>query len=216
MRTHKPDLVRPSDTVFNATNKQFGVPTLRDLMREIDQLKRNQAVLQSTLSAITIPSGQDLLDELGLQTDPLSNIDFKFAQPVFARALKGSVTATVITSTSGTTVTSANTSDRLIGGVPYLCFGVGKINANADPTGFIISLIRMEATGTSEEGERTGTAAGERGLSAPATARIIWGNDTTINFAVRAKVDTGTGSVNDASVWGICLPLNVMAFREVL
>lgn len=201
-RQNKPTMLNPLDTVRKVTDQSLGIPSTLDTDRRIATLERAVVLLTQRLDSRSAPSplaGASM-------TDIMSVFEYIIPGVVYGKSVKGSVTPTAITSTTGTTVTSFSLGP-LQKGVPYLVFAVGKVNANADPTGFIYAMIRIVNSGAGIDGEQTGTASGERALEAPNGATVV-GEGASINVAVRSRVTTGSGSVNDASVWAVGVPLN--------
>ena len=202
-RQNQPTLLNPLDTVRKQTDQSLGIPSTIDTESRLAALERETVQMKRLIERLLMPSaplaGADM-------TDILSVLEFIVPGIVRGKAVKGSVTPTAVTSTTGTTITSFNLGP-LMKGVPYVVFGVAKVNANADPTGYIFAMIRIVNSGAGVDGEQTGTAAGERALVSPNGLEVV-GDGTSINVAVRARVTTGSGSVNDASVWAVGIPMN--------
>jgi hypothetical protein len=214
MRQHAPTLVRPMSAVEKATERNTGILTMLDLATDIAALKRDVADLRATIARTSEPSFDiaAMLTQIGL-SDPLQSIDYITAGPIPGSTVKGSTSPASVTSTTGTTITSFNLGP-LIENVPYAVIAVASMAANADPAGFIFSMVRIGASGTSVDGMQTGTASGERTLVAP-TGTVVIGAGSTINIAARARLSAaGAGSVNDASVWALAIPLYLFAFRQ--
>jgi hypothetical protein len=200
MRRNPPTLVNPEDVVFAATDRQFGVTPRQTLEERLAAVERLLAQRDGERSHAPRPAPAGaLLAALAYATPGLPAV----------KAAKGSITADSVSSTTGTTIVNGNTSSVLAAGVPYLVIGVAAMAANAPSGQSIISQVRIEASGTNTEGMRTATVSGERTLVAVEIKTVV-GTGATINIAGRARVTGGTGSINDAVVFGLCIPLNVM------
>jgi hypothetical protein len=199
-RRNPPTLVDPTDVVTRATDRQLGITPSRSIEERLATLERLLARQDREVARALrqTPAGA-LLAGLAYATPGLPKV----------QAAKGSVTADSVTSTTGTTIVNGNTDKALVAGVPYLVIGVAAMAANAPSGQSIISQVRIEASGSNTEGMRTTTVGGERTLVAVDIKTVV-GTGSTINIAGRARVTGGTGSINDAVVFGVCVPLNVM------
>lgn len=124
------------------------------------------------------------------------------------RAVKGAVTPTNVTSTTGATITNSNLGPLLIG-VPYLVFAQADMDMNAPAGQSIIAVVRIGASGANVDGTRTATVGGERRGSAW-DFQIVLGAGTSVNIAGRARVTGGTGTINDCISVGWAIPLGAM------
>lgn len=127
--------------------------------------------------------------------------------PTFAQAIAGYTFHSV--GTSITTVANQNTG-VLASGKRYFVYARADGQGNAPSGGNIQMYVRIEAGGSNTAGTTTGVASGERPINAQ-DAKIVTGTGATINVAARAGTDTGTGSITDASVHCIVIPLDVPA-----
>lgn len=156
-------------------------------------------VTYAKIAAAAIGTGASKLaasDHVHLLTDP-----------TFDQSVAGYTFHSV--GTSITTIANKNTG-TLASGKRYFVYARADGQGNAPATGNIQMYVRIEAGGTNTAGTTTGVASGERPIWAQ-DAKIVTGTGAAINVAARAGTDTGTGSITDASVHFLVIPLDVPA-----
>jgi hypothetical protein len=197
MRRNAPHLIDPKRAAIAVIDRSLVGTSDVQLLDRLDQMERRINELTNILSRqlpVTLP-----------QEFPLS-----WASPLVLQTsnVKGSVTATNVTSTSGTTITNSNIGP-LIAGIPYQVFAFAGMAINAPAGQTIITCARIEATGSTIDGTRTTTTGGERwGIAVD--SKVVMGTGASINIAGRARVTGGTGTVNDAISYGWAIPLGAM------
>lgn len=194
-RRNAPALIDPRNALRSIADKQLGDINPYDLLARIESLEH------------TISQMSD---------DDARNLPISFPQEIMRASplilttsnVKGSVTPTNVTSTTGTTITNSNTNPLLIG-IPYLVFATSGMAINAPAGQTMIVCVRIEAAGTTVDGTRTTTVGGERwGMAWD--FKVVMGTGASINIAGRARVTGGTGTVNDAMSAGWAIPLGAM------
>lgn len=194
-RQNPPALIEPVNSVRRMTDKRLGVRSDRDVIDQLDELLRVAGDQNREVARL-----RSMVSAAGVLSMASPNI-------VTTYSAKGSITATNVTSTTGTTITNSNMT--LIAGVRYLVIAVAGLTLNAPAGQSIISVVRIEATGANTDGTRTATVSGERwGMAFD--AKEVVGSGSSINIAGRARVTSGTGTVNDAISFGIAFPLGGM------
>lgn len=198
MRRNPPVLIDPVRDLNQRTDNALGLKT-------IDAIDRRLSALESLVS--------DIVRQRFDPADPIAIIGaverLSRASPDVLTTInvKGSITATNVTSTSGTTITNGNIAP--IAGLRYLIIGIAALALNAPAGQTIYSCMRIGASGTTVDGMRTATPSGERTCVA-IDVQTITGDGSSINVAGRARVSGGTGTVNDAISIGIGIPLGAM------
>lgn len=195
-RQNRPAMVDPRNTIQAATDRQLGISTPVALEDRIAELERQIAAQNQTIARLL------------RQTIREEPIGFVTPQVLTTRSVKGAVTATNVTSTTGTTITNSNLPALLIG-VPYLVFAESDMDMNAPAGQSIIACVRIGSSGATIDGTRTATVGGERRGTAW-DAQIIIGTGASVNIAARARVTGGTGTVNDCISFGWAIPLGAM------
>lgn len=175
--------------------------------------------LPSAIDATKIGTGTVDNTEFGRLNGVTSDIQTQFTgkastththlltDPLFDQNIAGYTAHSI--STALTTVANKNTA-VLTSGKRYFVYARADGQGNAPATGFIQMYVRIEAGGSNTPGTSTGVASGERPIWAQ-DAKIVVGTGSAINVAARAVTDTGTGSISDASVHFIIIPLDVPA-----
>ena len=192
MRKNPPRLIDPKNALQVAKERSFGIPQIGDVLSRLDELDQ-------------LIGGQNRELNRLRSLAALGSI-FSHATPDIQRTVnvKGSVTATNVTSTGGTTITNSNVT--LAAGIRYLVIGWAGLTLNAPAGQTVISCVRIEATGTTVDGTRTTTTSGERwGMAID--FKILVGTGASVNIAGRARVTGGTATINDAISAGIAIPL---------
>lgn len=195
MRQNAPRLIDPKNALQAVKERSFGIPDANDLLARIAGLDRligdQNRELQQLRSLLSI--GQAL----------------SYASPavLFTPNVKGSVTPTNVTSTSGTTITNGNITPAI--GVRYLIVAFAGMAINAPAGQSIIVCTRIGASGSTIDGTRTTTVGGERWGISISFLEII-GDGSSVNVAGRARVTGGTGTVNDAISAGIGIPIGMV------
>lgn len=196
MRRNTPALIDPSRATSAVVDRSLGAPSAADTADRLDQLERRIYELTRVVERS--------------QSKPLTSIHslLSFASPgiLTTFALKGSVTATNIT--TPTTVTNSNLGP-LIAGTRYLVIAIAQMGMNAPAGQTIYAAVRIEASGTTVDGIQTQITAGERDGMA-IDFKEITGTGASINIAGRARVTSGTGTVTDCISVGIAIPLGAM------
>lgn len=196
MRRNAPNLIDPSRATSAVVDRSLGAPSEADTANRLDQLERR--IYELTREVERLRSGI------------VAPAVFSFASPLALTTtnLKADVSPTNVTSTTGTTITSSNVGP-LVAGMPYLVIAFAGMAINAPSGQTIITCVRIEAGGTTNDGTRTTTVGGERwGIAFD--AKTVMGTGASINIAGRARVTSGTGTVNDAISYGIAIPLGAM------
>lgn len=198
MRRNAPALIDPAKDVQERASAAIGLETVAGLARRIDVLERlvsglnRQVIDLRDARAVT-----SLFDTIALGSpDVLTTVN-----------VKGSITATSITSTGGTTITNGNITP--IAGVRYLVIAYAALTLNAPAGQTIWSCTRIGASGSTIDGMQTATPSGERTGVAISVLEVI-GDGASLNIAGRARVSGGTGTVNDAISAGIAIPLGAL------
>ena len=192
MRKNAPRLIDPKNALQVAKERSFGIPQIGDVLSQLDELDQ-------------LIGGQNRELNRLRSLAALGSI-FSHATPDIQTTsnVKGSVTATNVTSTGGTTITNSNVT--LAAGIRYLVIGVAGLTLNAPAGQTVISCVRIEATGPTVDGTRTTTTSGERwGMAID--FKILVGTGASVNIAGRARVTGGTATINDAISAGIAIPL---------
>ena len=193
MRMNQPRLIDPKNTVLAATDRGISVtPEPFELMARLDELDKLIGGQNRELNRL-----RSLVALGGI---------FSHATPDIQHTVnvKGSVTATNVTSTSGTTINNSNVT--LAAGIRYLVIGWAGLTMNAPAGQTVISCVRIEAGGSTVDGTRTTTTSGERwGMAID--FKILVGTGASVNIAGRARVTGGTATINDAISAGIAIPL---------
>lgn len=131
----------------------------------------------------------------------------QMTDPTFDQAVAGysfhAVDTTVVT------VASKNTG-TLASGKRYFVFARADMQASAPAGGYIDAYVRITAAGSNTIGTRQGTESGERSIWAQ-DAAIVTGTGASINVAARSASTLSGGSVSDASVYYLCIPLDIPA-----
>lgn len=199
MRRNAPSLIDPRNAVLSRTDRQLGISEPVDIMARLDRLERELASQNQTLNRL-----------LGM-VDRDDQISYGTPQILTTRAVKGAVTATNVTSTTGLTITNSNLPALAIG-VPYLVFAEADMDMNAPAGQSIIACVRIGAAGATVDGTRTATVGGERRGTAW-DFQIVIGTGAVVNIAGRARVTGGTGTINDCISVGWAIPLGAMIER---
>lgn len=194
-RRNAPALIDPRNALRSIADKQLGDINPYDLLARIESLEH------------TISQMSD---------DDARNLPISFPQEIMRASplilttsnVKGSVTPTNITSTSGTTVANSNIGPLLLG-IPYVIVAYAEMDMNAPAGQSIIAVSRIGSSGANVDGTRTATVGGERRGSA-VSFLVTMGAGSSVNVAARARVTGGTGTINDAMSWGIAFPLGAM------
>lgn len=198
MRLNSPALVNPMRDVQQRTSNTIGLPTLAQLASRIDAIETLIASMNKTsINQRSVASVINAVSALAYASpDVLTTVN-----------VKGSITATNITSKSGTTITNGNITP--VTGLRYLVIAFAALTLNAPAGQTIWSCTRIGASGSTIDGMQTATPSGERTGIAISVLEVI-GNGASLNIAGRARVSGGTGTVNDAISAGIAIPLGAL------
>ena len=136
MRKNAPRLIDPKNALQVAKERSFGIPQIGDVLSQLDELDQliggQNRELNRLRSLVALGS---IFSHATPDIQTTSNV-------------KGSVTATNVTSTGGTTITNSNVT--LAAGIRYLVIGVAGLTLNAPAGQTVISCVRIEATGTTD------------------------------------------------------------------
>lgn len=116
-------------------------------------------------------------------------------------------TAVNVTSTSGASVTQLSATVTLASGYVWDMFFWGSVNGNAPSTDFLYVGATIDGGAVSSFGwTDTGTAGGERALGFGGYRLGITGDGLTHTCYCRAKVGSGSGSLNSGMCFLVCIP----------
>lgn len=191
MRRNAPALVDPANTVRAATDRNLGIVTPHDVGAALDEMER------------LVGRQNRELNQARAMLAAAEAIAYASPNVLFTSSLKGTVTPTNVTSTGGVTITNSNITT--VAGIRYLGICVAAMTLNAPAGQSIYCCARIGATGTTVDGMQTTTVGGERFGIAVAFLEFV-GTGGSMNFAGRARVTGGTGTVNDALSFGIAIP----------
>lgn len=194
-------IVGTSD-VQTLTNKTLTQPTIGDFSNA-QHTHQNGAgggtLAPAALNLGSLASGDYLKVASGLMTS---------ATPGTPRVDVGykDHTAVNVTSTTGASVSQLSASVTLASGWVWDCYFIGSVNGNAPSTDFLyVGATIDNGTSASMGWTDTGTAGGERALGFAGYKLGIVGDGAVHQFLCRAKVGSGTGTLN--SGWCILIAI---------
>ncbi len=195
MRQNAPALIDPHDAVRRATDRNLGIPQQHDVQATLAQFERLFGQQNRELNQLR---GMLAMAEVMAYASP---------DILTTMSLKGNMTATNVTSTSGTTITNSNMT--LTAGVRYLVVAIAGMAMNAPAGQSIVCCTRIGSAGATIDGTMTTTVGGERWGMSISFLNVV-GTGGSLNIAGRARVTGGTGTINDAISAGIAIPQGAM------
>lgn len=193
MRLNPPRMVNPVESVRRQTGRALGIQDMFELTNRLGQIDETIRRFGRQMASA---------DEVESALDDVSRIAPLIQHTV---SVKGSMTPTAVSSTSGTTIVNSNIGP-LIAGVPYLIVAFAGMALNAPAGQSIIACTRIDSSGSTIDGTRTTTVGGERWGMGMSFLTVV-GTGSTVNVAGRARVTGGSGSINDAISAAMAFPL---------